>query len=95
MENASASTGERWKKLCEQAAVETDSQTLLALVSEINRLVEIREAQSRQKSEPQPIRAPLTDGQSAVLLQSSEPKDSKPKPSSNSKIMRDKDSAVA
>jgi len=31
--------GERWLKLCEQAAVEEDSQKLLELISEINRLL--------------------------------------------------------
>jgi hypothetical protein len=31
-------SGERWLKLCEQAAVEEDSQKLLELISEINRL---------------------------------------------------------
>jgi len=32
-------SGERWLKLCEQAAVEEDSQKLLELISEINRLL--------------------------------------------------------
>ena len=31
--------GERWKHLCEQAAVEQDPQRLLELVREINRLL--------------------------------------------------------
>jgi hypothetical protein len=31
---------ERWQELCEQAAVEQDSGKLLALVQEINRLLE-------------------------------------------------------
>lgn len=41
-------TGERWKQLCEQAAVEQDSQRLLELFREINRLLE--EKQNRLKS---------------------------------------------
>jgi hypothetical protein len=31
---------ERWQELCEQAAVEQDSRQLLALVQEINRLLD-------------------------------------------------------
>jgi hypothetical protein len=34
---------ERWKKLCAQAAVERDPAKLLALVEEINNLLEARE----------------------------------------------------
>ena len=33
-------TGERWRKLCEQAAVEQDSDKLLELTQEINRLLD-------------------------------------------------------
>lgn len=33
-------TNERWKELCEQATVENDTDKLLDLVSEINRLLE-------------------------------------------------------
>lgn len=33
-------TKERWTKLCEQAAVEQDSERLIALVEEINRTLE-------------------------------------------------------
>ena len=36
-------TGERWRKLCEQAAVEQDSLRLMDLVSEINRLLREKE----------------------------------------------------
>jgi hypothetical protein len=36
-------TGERWKKLCEQAAVEQDPEKLLQLTEEINRLLEVKE----------------------------------------------------
>jgi hypothetical protein len=31
---------ERWQDLCEQAAVEQDSKKLIALIQEINRLVD-------------------------------------------------------
>jgi hypothetical protein len=34
---------ERWKELCEQAAVEQDPQRLLELTSEINRLLKEKE----------------------------------------------------
>ena len=34
---------ERWRKLCEQAAIEQDPGKLLELVSEINRLLETKE----------------------------------------------------
>lgn len=43
---------ERWKELCEQAAVEKDPQKLLALVAEINRLLE--EKQNRLKAKEPP-----------------------------------------
>jgi truncated hemoglobin YjbI len=33
-------TKERWMELCEQAAVELDSQKLMALISEINRMLD-------------------------------------------------------
>lgn len=33
-------TGELWRKLCEQAAVEQDSEKLLELTREINRLLD-------------------------------------------------------
>jgi hypothetical protein len=36
-------TKERWLELCEQAAVEQDHKKLLALVVEINRLLEEKE----------------------------------------------------
>jgi hypothetical protein len=36
-------TGERWKELCEQAAVEQDAEKLLELTREINRLLEEKE----------------------------------------------------
>jgi len=33
-------TGERWRKLCEQAAVEQDPRKLMELIREIDRLLE-------------------------------------------------------
>ena len=36
-------TGERWKQLCEQAAAEQDSEKLLQLTQEINRLLHEKE----------------------------------------------------
>jgi hypothetical protein len=44
-------TEERWLVLCEQAAVEQEPARLLALVTEINRLLEEKEERVRQKSE--------------------------------------------
>jgi hypothetical protein len=39
---------ERWFKLCQQAAVEKDSEKLMQLVKEINELLEAREKQRQQ-----------------------------------------------
>ena len=36
-------TGERWRKLCEQAEVEQDPHRLMQLIEEINRLLESKE----------------------------------------------------
>jgi len=36
-------TGERWRKLCEQAAVEQDPRKLMELIHEIDRLLEEKE----------------------------------------------------
>jgi hypothetical protein len=36
-------TGERWRKLCEQAAVEQDPRKLMELIREIDRLLEEKE----------------------------------------------------
>ena len=47
-------TFERWRTLCEKAAVEQDSQKLLELTREITRLLAEKEArlqQEREKSE--------------------------------------------
>jgi hypothetical protein len=50
---------ERWMTLCEQAAVEQDTQKLMALIQEINRLLEEKEQrlhrqqESRKRGSPQ------------------------------------------
>ena len=44
-------TKERWLILCEQAAVEQDPARLLALVTEINRLLDEKQQRVRQKNE--------------------------------------------
>src|SRR5262245_8720600 len=47
-------TGERWRKLCEQAAVEQDPDKVLELANEINRLLDEKERRLRggyQKNE--------------------------------------------
>lgn len=41
---------ERWRKLCEQAAVEQDSQKLMELVKEITRLLDEKERRLKQQS---------------------------------------------
>lgn len=41
---------ERWKKLCAQAAVERDPDKLLALVKEINNLLEERDSKGSSRS---------------------------------------------
>ena len=45
-------TGELWKKLCAQAAEEQDSEKLLELVKEINRLLEEKEARLKAAQKP-------------------------------------------
>jgi hypothetical protein len=47
---------ERWKALCEQAAVEQDPEKLLQLVREISRLLEEKQARlsGLRPTEPQP-----------------------------------------
>jgi len=37
-------TGERWRELCELARVEQDPERLMALINEINRLLEEKQA---------------------------------------------------
>ena len=47
-------TGELWKRLCAQAAEEQDSEKLLELVKEINRLLDEKEARLiREREERQ------------------------------------------
>jgi hypothetical protein len=46
-------TGELWRKLCEQAAVEQNPEKLLQLTREINRLLDEKEARlKREKNTP-------------------------------------------
>jgi len=47
-------TKERWMELCEQAAVESDSQKLMALISEINRMLD---SKMEERHEPAPALA--------------------------------------
>ncbi len=47
---------ERWKQLCEQAASEQDPEKLLALVTEINRLLEEKDRPTKPQSvQPPPV----------------------------------------
>lgn len=41
---------ERWKELCALAAIEQDPAQLLALIKEINRLLEIKEQRLKQRA---------------------------------------------
>jgi hypothetical protein len=43
---------ERWKELCEQAAVEQDSEKLMDLIKEINRLLEEKEQRVKGRQAP-------------------------------------------
>jgi hypothetical protein len=47
-------TKERWLELCEQATVEQDTQKLMALIAEINRLLEEKEQRLKKKHEENP-----------------------------------------
>jgi len=51
-------TKEQWLQLCELAAVEKDPQKLMAIVKEINRLLQEKEQRLRQ---PQPLRKTTID----------------------------------
>ena len=53
-------TGERWRKLCEQAAVEQDPDKLLQLAKEINRLLEEKEERLQKARPRQAFDAVLT-----------------------------------
>jgi hypothetical protein len=50
---------EEWMQLCEQAAVEQDTEKLMSLVTEINRMLD--EKEQRLKS-GQPAKAPFHRG---------------------------------
>jgi hypothetical protein len=45
-------SGEGWRKLCEQAAIEQDSDRLLELIKEINRLLEEKEELLKSARKP-------------------------------------------
>ncbi|HZP61875.1 MAG TPA: hypothetical protein VFB28_00560 [Terriglobales bacterium] len=45
-------TRERWRQLCEQAAVEEDPERLLTLITEINRLLQEKEGRLRRQHAP-------------------------------------------
>jgi hypothetical protein len=47
-------TRERWMQLAEQAANEQDSEKLLKLVDEINRMLDAKEDRLKTKSDPDP-----------------------------------------
>jgi len=55
-------TGERWRKLCEQAAVEQDPERLVELTGEINRLLEEKEQRLRQSEQHGETSYPHRDG---------------------------------
>ena len=44
-------TGERWRRLCEQAAVERDANKLMELIEEINQLLEGKEQRLREQQQ--------------------------------------------
>jgi len=46
-------TGERWKELCAEAAIEQDPQRLLELVTEINRLLQEKETRLKGRKPEQ------------------------------------------
>ena len=47
-------TREKWQRLCEQAAVERDPETLLELTKEINRLLHEKEVRLKREPETTP-----------------------------------------
>ncbi len=44
-------TGERWRRLCEEAAVEQDANKLMELIEEINQLLESKEQRLREQQQ--------------------------------------------
>jgi hypothetical protein len=44
-------TKERWRELCEQAAIEQDSKKLIELIAEINQLLDEKELRLKRKYE--------------------------------------------
>jgi len=51
---------EQWKKLCAQAAIEQDPEKLLALVTEINLLLQEKEDRLRKRESAESNRRPST-----------------------------------
>jgi hypothetical protein len=47
-------TKQHWMALCEQAAVEQDSEKLLALIHEIDRMLDDKEQRLKHESDPHP-----------------------------------------
>ncbi len=47
---------EEWKQMCEQAAIEQDSEKLMALVTEINRMLDEKE---QRLTNGKPAKAPF------------------------------------
>jgi hypothetical protein len=47
-------TKEQWMQLCEQAAVEQDTEKLMTLVNEINRMLDEKEKRLDRQPRPTP-----------------------------------------
>ena len=60
--------GERWMKLCEQAAKEQDPEKLMELTAEIIRLLDEKgdRATTRERTDPTLIKAPAADPSAAA-----------------------------
>jgi hypothetical protein len=48
-----AETGERWRELCQKAAIEQDAQKLVQLIREINELLEAKERRLKRHAAAQ------------------------------------------
>ena len=60
---------ERWQKLCEQAAVEQDAEKLLALVQELNRLLDDKRNLSLNKQSEASESKTESDGDRSMEIQ--------------------------
>jgi hypothetical protein len=60
---------ERWQELCKQAAVEQDSEKLLALVQEINRLLDEKRNRLLNKQSGADESQTESDGNSSTEVQ--------------------------